>query len=242
MAIVFISDLHLQAREPRQIAGFIQCSATRARNAEALYILGDLFEAWIGDDDPSPFNSLILKSIRKICERNIPVYIMVGNRDFLLGEKFAQTTGCQLLNDPTIIDLYGRKTLLSHGDCLCIDDEDYQRFRNHVRKPEVQQNFLAKPLWLRKFIAYRMRHASKKQTRSKEPTIMDVNQQAVYDIMTSYEVTQLIHGHTHRPTIEYFYLQGKEWVRRIVLSDWHSEGNLLTCYPTGEAHLTYFPL
>lgn len=225
---LFISDLHLDPARPAITTLFHTFLARQAGNAAALYILGDLFEAWVGDDDDSDDNQAVCESLKKCALAGTPVFIMHGNRDFLLGERFAQNSGATLLDDPTVIDLYGRQTLLMHGDTLCTDDTEYMAFRARVRDPDWQAGLLARPLAERQAIALEMRQASREQTGGKPESIMDVNRDAVNDVMSRHGVTQLIHGHTHRPFVHNFDHAGKP-ARRIVLGDWYEQGSVLVC-------------
>src|SRR3569623_1511570 len=209
---LFISDLHLSADRPALTALFLVFLRERAPRAETLYILGDLFEVWLGDDAVHPAYHPVLSALRELAARR-PVYVMHGNRDFLLGNAFAQASGCRLLADPSVIDLNGERTLLMHGDVLCTDDVEYQQFRAHVRNPETEQQF---------------RDASRERSRYKTEEIMDVNQEAVAAVMRAHDVRQFIHGHTHRPAIHRFTLDGRE-ARRIVLGDWYEQGSVLVC-------------
>lgn len=226
MPILFISDLHLDPSRPRITELFLQFLRDQARYADRLYILGDFFEAWIGDDDPDPHHVRVMSGLREFSDTGIPVYLMHGNRDFLIGAGFSETTGCRLLVDPAVIDLYGTRTLLMHGDTLCTDDTEYQRFREMVRDPAWQQAFLSKPLEQRRAFAAQARSESKSHTRGKPEFIMDVNQQAVEQAMLEHGVTQLIHGHTHRPAIHRFTANHQPHTR-IVLGDWYEQKSLL---------------
>jgi len=229
---LFISDLHLDPARPAITALFRDFLATRASDAEALYILGDLFEAWVGDDDDLPDNRAVCASLRQCADGGTPVYVMHGNRDFLLGERFAQDCGVTLLGDPAVIDLYGVPTLLMHGDLLCTDDADYIALRDQVRDPAWQADLLARPLPERQAIARDMRNASRQQTAGKPESIMDVNGESVIDYMTEHDTVQLIHGHTHRPAIHSLELAGRS-AQRIVLGDWYEQGSLLACTAAG---------
>lgn len=232
MATLFISDLHLSGQRPHIIELFTAFLNTRARDADALYILGDLFEAWIGDDFVPGELRGVIKALRGFSASNHQLYVMHGNRDFLLGEQFEVMTGCQLLPDPYLIDLYGTPTLLSHGDLLCSDDVEYQKFRSQVRDPSWQKAFLDKSVAQRQAFADQARQESQVQTRQKSLQIMDVNQDDVEQIFLQYDVSRLIHGHTHRPQTHTFTLSGKP-VTRIVLGDWYEQGSVLTCSPQG---------
>lgn len=238
MSTLFISDLHLAPEYPATIQAFLSFLDTYARQADALYILGDFFEVWIGDDDGSPFNQAIVNALKTITHQGVPVYFMAGNRDFLVGQNFLQQTGCRLLTDPTVIDLYGVPTLLMHGDTLCTADVKYLRFRRWVRSPLLQSFFLSFSLKLRRRIADYLRQQS--QRSGTDIALMDTASTAVNDAIVKYKVSLLIHGHTHRPSIQYFKLN-EQRVSKIVLSDWHEQGNALFCYPNGERRLVTIP-
>jgi len=225
---LFISDLHLDPERPAVTALFLDFLATRAREADAVYILGDLFEAWIGDDDTSPLNLEVIQGIRGCVDAGTPVFIMHGNRDFLLGERFAVQSGSVLLADPARIDLYGVPTLLMHGDLLCTDDTEYLAFRKMVRDSDWQAEMLAKPLGVRREMAAEMRRNSRDKTAGKPESIMDVNPATVLDTMAQHAVLQLIHGHTHRPGMHTLHIAGQP-ARRFVLGDWYDQGSLLEC-------------
>ena len=231
-ATLFISDLHLDPARPDITALFREFLATEAASAEALYILGDLFEAWVGDDDDSPDSLALIQALRQCTGSGTPVYVMHGNRDFLLGERFASNSGVTLLNDPTVIDLYGVPTLLMHGDLLCTDDTEYQAFRAQVRDPAWQATLLQKPLAERQAIAREMREASRTQTAGKPESIMDVNADTVSDYLRRHHTRQLIHGHTHRPGTHEIELDG-DTARRFVLGDWYTQGSMLQCTASG---------
>lgn len=227
---LFISDLHLDASRPGVTSLFLEFLSKDACESDALYILGDLFEAWIGDDDLGEHNRSVLEGIKKLVDSGIPVYGMHGNRDFLMGEQFCQMSGMTFLKDPTVIELYGTRTLLMHGDMLCSDDVQYLEFRKTVRAAQWQQEFLAKPLEERDSIVRSLREESQKQTKQKPQEIMDVTQSTVEEYMRNHACLQLIHGHTHRPAIHEFNLDGKP-ARRIVLGDWYEQGSVLRCKP-----------
>lgn len=228
MPIHFISDLHLSAEKPALTKLFTRYLNKQATGADALFILGDLFEVWLGDDMVLPEYQEAINAIRELTGKGIPVYVMYGNRDFLMREQFEEMTGAQLINDPTVIALYDTPTLLMHGDTLCTDDVEYQDFRNMVRDPQWQNDFLAKTTDERQAIAREFREKSKSATSSKNYDIMDVNQHAVETVMHQYQVTQLIHGHTHRPATHQFKIDNKD-VKRIVLADWNESGSYLVC-------------
>ena len=229
---LFISDLHLDPLRPDITELFLDFLKSRAAGAEALYILGDLFEAWIGDDDSSPMNQAVCRGLKTCVAAGTPVYVMHGNRDFLLGPGFAAQSGCTLLDDPARVDLYGTPSLLMHGDLLCTDDTDYLAFRAMVRSPEWQTDLLSRPLAERRQLATEMRNSSREQTGGKPEDIMDVNQQAVVSRMTENRVQRLIHGHTHRPAIHELKISGHP-AERIVLGDWYTQGSVLECTPQG---------
>ncbi|WP_318374631.1 UDP-2,3-diacylglucosamine diphosphatase [Enterobacter sp.] len=226
MATLFIADLHLQTEEPAITAGFLRFLAGTAREADALYILGDLFEAWIGDDDPNPLHRQIAAALKALAESGVPVYFIHGNRDFLLGQRFARESGMTLLPEEKVLELYGKRLLILHGDTLCTDDAGYQAFRAKVHQPWLQTLFLALPLFIRMRIAAKMRAGSKSANRTKSLAIMDVNPQAVVKVMEKHQVQHLIHGHTHRPDIHALTANG-EPAYRYVLGAWHSEGSMV---------------
>jgi len=236
MTTLFISDLHLDPTHPEMVQVFLNFLQNQATNADALYILGDFFEVWIGDDVRSDFTDSIITALKTVTEKGIPVYIMHGNRDFLLGKKFMQRSGCQLIDDPTLINLYGQPTLLMHGDTLCTDDKPYLQYRSKVRNPARQRIFLSFPLWLRKNLARMLRYFSQRRAKQNNFVFIDANFAEIKRVMLEHKVELLIHGHTHRPSIHYFNLAGK-WVERIVLSDWEKQGNVLVCQPDGEQRL-----
>ncbi|MEX3018984.1 UDP-2,3-diacylglucosamine diphosphatase [Kluyvera sp. STS39-E] len=226
MATLFIADLHLQTEEPAITAGFLRFLAGEARTADALYILGDLFEAWIGDDDPNPLHREIASAIKSLVDSGVPCYFIHGNRDFLIGRRFARDSGMQLLSEEKVLNLYGRRVLIMHGDTLCTDDPGYLAFRAKVHTPWIQKLFLALPLCIRRRIAQKMRNDSKAANRSKSMEIMDVNPQAVSAVMEKHQVQWLIHGHTHRPDIHTLDANG-ETAHRVVLGAWHDHGSMV---------------
>ncbi len=225
--MLFISDLHLYEQRPAAAQRFIRFLEQEARDADVLYILGDLFEVWLGDDDTSDFHRAITHALNACVQGGTPVLMMHGNRDFLIGAEFEQQSGCRLLPDPSVIDVDGMSALIMHGDTLCTDDIEYQEFRVTVRDAEWQRRFLAKPLQQRREIARHLRDESQIRTRAKPEQIMDVNQQAVERVMREHHISLLIHGHTHRPALHDFILDGKP-ARRIVLGDWYEQGSVLT--------------
>lgn len=233
---LFIADLHLCNEEPAITAGFLHFLQGEARSCDALYILGDLFEAWIGDDDPNPLHKQIAAALKAL---PVPKYFIHGNRDFLLGQRFARVSGMTLLPEEQVLDLYGHRVLIMHGDTLCTDDEGYQRFRAKVHQRWLQRLFLALPLRLRMRIAARMRNGSKQANQHKSVSIMDVNQSAVEAAMTHQQVPILIHGHTHRPAIHPFTLHGEN-AQRAVLGAWHENGSMIQLDTSGVS-LIEFP-
>ncbi|PXV58550.1 UDP-2,3-diacylglucosamine hydrolase [Dyella jiangningensis] len=231
MATLFISDLHLDDTRPEITHLFEEFLASdEARAADAVYILGDLVEAWVGDDDDAELPARIARATKALSEHGVPVYFIVGNRDFLIGQQFAERAGFTVLDDGTVHELYGRPTLLMHGDVLCTDDVAYQALRKQVRSPEWQAQVLAMPLQARRALAAQARAESKAHTSSTMETIMDVNADAVADTMRNAGVTRLIHGHTHRPAIHRFDLDGQN-AERIVLGDWYEQGSVLRVTP-----------
>lgn len=236
MTTLFISDLHLDAVRPQITQLFLEFLGTQARRAQALYILGDFFEAWIGDDDPDPHHAEVIAAVHALTSAGVPVYFMHGNRDFLIGVGFMRKTGCTLLSEPARVELYGTPTLLMHGDTLCTGDLEYQKFRRQVRDPAWQKAFLAKPLAERLAFAKQARAQSQIQTAAKPDYLMDVNQQEVEKVMREHQVTRLIHGHTHRPAVHRFGAHARD-LTRIVLGDWYEQSSVLTVdHGTFELH------
>ncbi|MGE5625627.1 MAG: UDP-2,3-diacylglucosamine diphosphatase [Bacillota bacterium] len=227
MTTLFISDLHLDASRPEITELFLTFLRDEAARAAQLYILGDFFEAWIGDDDDDPHHARIMDGLKALTVKGVPVSLMHGNRDFLMGEAFLRRTGAKLLPDPTVIPLGGRPTLLMHGDTLCTDDKEYQMVRRMLRDPAWQKDYLAKPLSERRAIAAHAREQSKKHTALQADYIMDVNQQAVEEAMHKHGVARLIHGHTHRPAVHRFKSGGQD-MERIVLGDWYEQSSKLS--------------
>ena len=226
MAMLFISDLHLDADRPDIGAQFLAFLETEARAAEALYILGDLFESWIGDDDPNPHYAVMKAAIRALVDASVPVFFMHGNRDFMIGRQFAEEAGVTLLDDPTPLELYGEHVLLSHGDALCTDDLEYQQVRRMTRDPEWQAMMRAKPLAERLAFAEHARAASRAHQASASEDIMDVNADAVVQSFLEHEMDILLHGHTHRPAVHRIELPDRR-VTRIVLGDWYEHGSVV---------------
>ncbi len=222
MPTLFISDLHLHETRPQITRAFFHFLHTQAASAEQLYILGDFFDAWIGDDDDNALNTEVASELKKLSGAGTQIFLMHGNRDFLLGEKFATQAGAQLIPEGTVIDLYGCPTLLLHGDDLCIDDKDYIAFRQQVRSPQWQQQILAQPLAARRVLAAQLREKSQAMNSLKAEDIMDVSQAEVIRVMENAGVTRFIHGHTHRPARHTLEVNEKS-AERIVLGDWHDK-------------------
>ena len=228
MSTLFVSDLHLDPERPEITTLFGRFLDGEARTADALYILGDLFEAWVGDDDPSEAGAFVADRLRALAESGVPTYFIRGNRDFLLGDAYAARAGMTLLDDPTVVALYGTPTLLLHGDLLCTDDAAYQQFRAQTRDPLWQAQFLSQPLAARLAFAQQARAASQARygelvAKSMAETVGDVAPATVQDWFTRFGVKRMIHGHTHRPAI-HDEGQGRT---RIVLGDWYEQGSVL---------------
>ena len=223
MATYLISDLHLDESRPDITRAFFQFLEGPAAGAEALYILGDFFEVWIGDDDDAPLAADVARQLKRYSDRGTAVYLMHGNRDFLLGEGYARRCGATLLPDPSLVTLAGKPVLLMHGDSLCTLDKEYMAFRQQARNPQWQHALLAKPLDERRQIAAQIRSVSKSMNSSKAEDIMDVTPDEVLQVMRDHAVHTLIHGHTHRPARHKLSIDG-EPAERIVLGDWGDLG------------------
>ncbi len=226
MTTLFISDLHLDADRPAAIAQFLDFMEREASQATALYILGDLFEVWIGDDDTNPGYAPIIAALAELKLQGVPCFFMHGNRDFLVGRRFATATGCALLAEHEVLAIEGQRVLLTHGDLLCTDDEPYMALRAEVRDPRWQREFLAKPTGERRAIAGDLRAKSQAATAAKAEEIMDVNQGAVEAAMREHDVPILLHGHTHRPGVHKFSVDGHD-ATRIVLGAWYEQGSVV---------------
>jgi UDP-2,3-diacylglucosamine hydrolase len=226
MIKAFISDLHLEAKRPEIADLFIQFLKKFTAKENSLYILGDFFEAWIGDDDLTPFNQMIIDALHTATQNGLAIYFMHGNRDFLIGKKFLRMTGCQLLPDEYLVDIFGVPTLLMHGDTLCTEDFKYLKFRKKSRGWLFRFIILLHSLKKRRQIAERYRAASKAHTSMSPNHIMDVTQAEVERVMQKHHVQHMIHGHTHRPNVHDFKLAGKE-ATRTVLAAWHEDGSVL---------------
>lgn len=220
---LLISDLHLDESRPQHLQALASLMQQHAGQADALYVLGDLFETWIGDDDDSDFNTQAIAAFRRFSDSGSALYFMHGNRDFMLGDAFCEAAGGKLLDEGHIVDFYGTKALLMHGDSLCTLDEKYQAFRRMVRNPQWQADMLAKPLEQRRMMAQMMRMQSQQKNDNKAENIMDVTPDEVVKALEEAGVSHLIHGHTHRPAVHDVALangQGKRWV----LGDWGDSG------------------
>jgi UDP-2,3-diacylglucosamine hydrolase len=228
LSTLFIADIHLGSEHPEISRRFVEFLQREAAHTEALYILGDLFEVWIGDDGVQAEHLPAMEALCQLSDDGLPVFVMHGNRDFLLGRDFEQQTGCQLIQEPIVIDLYDTPTLLLHGDTLCTDDVEYQQFRSQVRDPAWQQLFLAADVEQRLETARHYRSESRNRSREKSEAIMDVNQAAVIEAMRTHGVTRMIHGHTHRPAVHQLEIDGQP-AERIVLGDWYSQNSSLHC-------------
>jgi len=227
--ILFISDLHISLEKPEITRRFLAFLSDRAPKAAAVYILGDLFDAWIGDDDFTPPNNKIRNQLKQLTGSGTPVYLQQGNRDFLLGKQFSEDTGVTLIDEYAVVDLYGTPTLLTHGDLLCTDDLPYQAFRAKSHTPEWQQSVLSKPLLLRLLAARWYRIRSYFHKRKKSQDIMDVNQDTVVSIMRERHCLRLIHGHTHRPAVHDFKIDGLA-AQRFVLAAWSKNAGEVLCW------------
>ena len=220
--LLFISDTHLHATDSQLTEHFVNFLETRAFKADALYILGDLFDLWVGDDDQSQYNRKIIQALRQLTKNGTKFYFQRGNRDFLIGTRFAKETGCEILEETHVLLTENTRALLMHGDSLCWDDVDYQKTRKIMRDPKWQANLLKQPLNERYKIADQYRQASQTSVQQKSMQMMDVTHDAVAQIMSQHQVSLLIHGHTHRPAEHQLSVQGKS-LRRIVLGDWRAK-------------------
>ncbi len=241
MTTLFISDLHLEEARPDITRAFLDFLDTRARGAEQLYILGDFFEAWIGDDEHTPLQDQVADALKSVSDAGTALFLMHGNRDFLIGEDFCARVGATLLDDPTVVDLYGTPTLLMHGDSLCTADVEYQKFRASMRNQQWQKAFLQRPLQDRQMVARQLREISMAKNKGKEEFIMDVTPEEVVKVMESHGVRRLIHGHTHRPAVHQHQVNGQA-ATRIVLGDWHENAWWLEVNRDREPELRSEPL
>ncbi len=232
MKTLFISDLHVDPASPAITRQLLSLLEGKARSARALYVLGDLFEAWLGDDDPAPSSREIVHALRGLTDAGVPCFVMRGNRDFMIGQRFFDDTGATLLEDGTVVDLEGERVLLLHGDSLCTDDVSYQRFRRIVRNPAALWLLRHLSLERRQALARKMREGSRMHVTATAPEIMDVNADAVAEAFRRSGVRTMIHGHTHRPAIHSLEVDGLPR-RRIVLGDWYAQGSVLEVSPGG---------
>lgn len=233
MSTLFISDLHLCAGRPQSNRSFFGFLEREALSARALYILGDLFEYWIGDDDlGDPFNATVVAALARLVAGGVPTYLMHGNRDFVIGEAFARASGVTLLPDPTLLNLHGQTALLMHGDTLCTLDLEYQAFRREARSQTWISNLLHQPLAERKAVVEALRRQSEREKRSKPAEIMDVAPAEVEATLRRYRYPRLIHGHTHRPARHVHTVDGHA-CERWVLADWYQGGSYLACDESG---------
>jgi UDP-2,3-diacylglucosamine hydrolase len=229
MSDIFISDLHLDESRPEMVRVFLRFLADFPAEAEKLYILGDFFEVWIGDNEKTDLQLRVAKALKALSETGVSIYFMPGNRDFLLGRRYAKRAGMTLIKDPTIIERFGKRLVLMHGDTLCADDEAYQRFRQKARNPLLKCLFLSLPLYYRRKIAARARAKSKAHTQSTTHEIMDVNQEAVFKAFKELDASVMIHGHTHRPA-----KHDTPLGPRYVLASWENRGDALCLKDDGQ--------
>ncbi len=235
----FVSDVHLDAATPEAQRQFLEFLRAQAAHARALYILGDLFEAWVGDDDVGDERGAVIAALRQLTGSGVACFLLHGNRDFLIGEEFCRQSGCQLLPDPVIAELDGERVLLTHGDALCTDDHSYQELRSIVRDTVWQQRYLSLPLSDRQLLANEARAGSRAHTARTVPKIMDVNTAAVIAAFKAARVRRIIHGHTHRPAVHDALVDGLP-VQRIVLGAWYEQGSYLA-YQAGRYELRTLP-
>lgn len=233
MHALFVSDLHLAPQRPEMRAAFVRLLRNEARGAHALYVLGDMFDYWIGDDDlAQPQHAELAAELKALADSGCAVYFMAGNRDFLLGERFAAASGMIVLPDPARVEIGRVPTLLLHGDTLCLDDVDYQTFRRKVHDPAWQQQFLAQPRAQRREIARQLRAESESSQQLKTEAIMEVSSRAVEGAFRAHGCTRMIHGHTHRPARHEHSIDGR-CCERWVLADWYRRASYLRCDAAG---------
>lgn len=237
MTTLLISDLHLSPERPAVTRAFFAFMRKKARQADALYILGDLFESWIGDDDPAPLAREVIVELKQLSDNGTRLYFMHGNRDFMIGRRFARETGCTLLPQPHVAELGGQKILLLHGDTLCTEDEAYQKFRRISRNPLVKFVMRHLPLKKRQQIAADWRRKSMAANANKSDNIMDVTSAEVERVMNEFGVSLMIHGHTHRPA-----RHALPCGERIVLGDWHEQGWYIRVEDNHSPELISFPI
>lgn len=232
MTRLFVSDVHLDAGAPEATEQFLAFLATEGARAQALYILGDLFEAWVGDDDADPEKERVCAALRSLSTRGVACFALHGNRDFLLGAGFSARSGCRLLRDPVVAQFDAERVMLTHGDALCTDDHSYQELRSVVRDPAWQRRYLALPRSHRELLADEVRAGSRRHTARTVPYIMDVNAAAVAAAFRAAQVRRMIHGHTHRPGVHQLEVDGAP-AQRIVLGAWYEQGSYLVCEAGG---------
>jgi UDP-2,3-diacylglucosamine hydrolase len=236
MTTLFISDLHLEEKRPDIIAAFFDFLTNKASNAESLYILGDFFEAWIGDDENTPLQVSVKEALKKLTDSGTQLFLMHGNRDFLMGQLFCEETGAVLLSDPSVVNIYDHDVLLMHGDSLCSHDVEYIKFRKSMRNEEWQTLFLKRSLPERQLVAQQLRAISQAKNKGKAQEIMDVKPEDVVQAIKDGNVATLIHGHTHRPAIHELEVEGKT-CKRIVLGDWDKDVWYIEALNNGELGL-----
>ncbi|MDO3722600.1 UDP-2,3-diacylglucosamine diphosphatase [Marinobacter sp. chi1] len=241
MTTLFISDLHLEESRPDITDAFLEFLKDKAYGIDSLYILGDFFEAWIGDDERTHLQEQVAEALRAVNESGTQIFLMHGNRDFLIGHEFCSRAGATLLDDPTVVDLYGTSTLLMHGDSLCTRDVEYQKFRANMRNPQWQQMILQRPLADRQQMARQLREISMAKNQGKQESIMDVTPEEVVRELEAHGVQRMIHGHTHRPAKHDIEANGKP-AQRIVLGDWHTHVWWLTVEEGKDPVLESYPL
>lgn len=234
MTTLFISDLHMEAERPEIANQFLRFMETEALAADSLYILGDLFESWVGDDDPNEHYAWIKQGLKKLTRKDVPVFFMHGNRDFMIGADFATETGVQILADPTCIDCHGQRVLLSHGDAYCTDDAEYQAVRTMTRDHQWQTMMRSKSLEERLAFAAQARAASLAHGDTLDDAISDVNAESIEQAFVAANVSMMLHGHTHRPAIHDLVVAGQP-AQRIVLGDWFEQGSVVRWDDDGPA-------
>lgn len=236
---IFISDIHLNEFQPEMTQRFVQFLAKNQENIEKLYILGDLFDYWIGDDDATPLSQQISQTLKKCADTGMKIYFIYGNRDYLIGKNFAHVCGMTLLKQKTVIDLYGTRTLLMHGDLLCTEDRHYQWYRKVMFSTLMKKIVLLLPLYLRRLLAKKLRHVSQESNRIKSIKLMDVSEASVIGDFLSYKADLLIHGHTHQPKTEIYTLTEKKKTR-MVLGAWSvTQGNVIIATASKQQHINF---
>lgn len=240
MTTLFIADLHLSQEAPAITAGFIAFLQREAIHADALYILGDLFEVWVGDDEPSSLHDRVADALAELKQHNVPCYFIHGNRDFMLGKRFANRSGMVILPEEQVITPYGQPLLILHGDTLCTDDVEYLKFRGYMYNPLLRWLFRRMPLSIRQKIGQKIRGQSQNANQVKPKMVMDVNPDTVQETLRRHHCTLMIHGHTHRPAIHPLILDGQP-ATRIVLGAWHDNGSVVRLHRDGSYELISFP-